>query len=384
MVPANIKVICISIDAIGMLICLLLKYDFGSDTLEIKDYDKKIFNHLLWSTFAIILVDALTWGVLNIPKYSFQNFILTAIYYPLHFVVATFWVMYCDYKIYEDEQRVKIIKYIFSIPTVIAIVASIISYKYPILFTITEDNVYYRGKYYNIFVVIVSLYVIYSIYIVLNRMYQDMKNNIFNKKLFILMLYPTIPVLGAIVQSAYYGVNVVWLLITTSLIIIYFNFQNSLLIIDPITKINNRYKFDVFLDKHFDKLVVGQYKFFIIIDIDKFKSINDRFGHLEGDNALRIIAKILTEKASVNDLVARLGGDEFAIFGIRNSEIEIENLIKNINEEVIKFNNSSDVGYQISLSIGYSIQDKYNSKTRDQMITEADKNMYQEKLYCEL
>ncbi|RVD47518.1 GGDEF domain-containing protein, partial [Mesorhizobium sp. M7A.F.Ca.ET.027.03.2.1] len=55
----------------------------------------------------------------------------------------------------------------------------------------------------------------------------------------------------------------------------------------------------------------------LIIDVDHFKSINDRFGHAEGDKVLKAVAALLGEAASAEDQVFRIGGEEFAILSSR-------------------------------------------------------------------
>ena len=63
----------------------------------------------------------------------------------------------------------------------------------------------------------------------------------------------------------------------------------------------------------------------MMMDIDNFKQINDKMGHLEGDKALQTVARVLTSTFRQEDLVGRLGGDEFLVFikgGIRRERLE--------------------------------------------------------------
>lgn len=93
--------------------------------------------------------------------------------------------------------------------------------------------------------------------------------------------------------------------------------------LDFLTKIYNRNKFE--------ELLASQIKLFhemeshnfsmVLVDIDHFKKINDKFGHLVGDHVLQEIAKLLTHKSRQNDIVARWGGEEFALI-LPNTNLE--------------------------------------------------------------
>ncbi len=379
MIPIEIKMICIAVDIIGIMICLLLAFDFGLPTIEIKTYDKNLFNHLLFYTVILLITDALGWLLANLEGFAFANFLVTAIYYSMHLLICTYWIMYCDYIIYEDEVHAKKVRTIFMIPTIILTILAFMSYKYSILFNITADNQYYRGDYYILFIIVNYFYVIYSIYKIVKQMIKNKLNNKKNNRLYTLIVYPALPISGVILQTIYYGVNITWLLTAVSLIIVYFNFQNAQLIIDPLTKISNRYRFEGVFDKHYNNQEGEMLKFLAIIDVDRFKGINDRYGHLEGDEVLEKVAKILREKAKPKDYVARIGGDEFAIFGNCNNENEVKMLERSIQAEINKYNKNSDKDYKISISMGYTTQNIEHSKSREELVFEADTNMYQNK-----
>jgi diguanylate cyclase (GGDEF)-like protein len=82
---------------------------------------------------------------------------------------------------------------------------------------------------------------------------------------------------------------------------------------DPLTGIANRQAFD---ERLAHELAVsrrtGQPTAIVLLDIDRFKQINDRHGHVSGDDVLRTVATIAARSLRETDLVARLGGDEFA------------------------------------------------------------------------
>lgn len=82
---------------------------------------------------------------------------------------------------------------------------------------------------------------------------------------------------------------------------------------DPLTQLNNRRAFDRVLSAIYDSKSGIAFGALILIDIDLFKSVNDRFGHPVGDRILQIVARIICAKAGEATFVARTGGEEFAL-----------------------------------------------------------------------
>jgi len=83
---------------------------------------------------------------------------------------------------------------------------------------------------------------------------------------------------------------------------------------DPVTLIGNRRSFDAALDEEMEKARRTGADFCLALaDLDRFKLVNDRFGHLVGDSLLRLFGEILTKNVRSVDRVARYGGEEFGI-----------------------------------------------------------------------
>ncbi|MFT5872464.1 MAG: diguanylate cyclase (GGDEF)-like protein [Clostridium sp.] len=115
-------------------------------------------------------------------------------------------------------------------------------------------------------------------------------------------------------------------------------------------------------------------------DLNKLKTINDSFGHKEGDEALMMTAKILKKSFGQEDIVARMSGDEFTAIAVnKESEEEAKQSIKNINTNFYKYNSISKKPYRLSISIGYAIYlPNLNAKFED-LMHEADTMLYAEK-----
>jgi diguanylate cyclase (GGDEF)-like protein/PAS domain S-box-containing protein len=115
-------------------------------------------------------------------------------------------------------------------------------------------------------------------------------------------------------------------------------------------------------------------------DLDNLKSINDQFGHKEGDQALIEIGRILVNTFRESDIIGRLGGDEFAVLLTGTSVPDIENVsISHVQDKLRFYNKQSNLGYELSLSMGVAYCEPDVSCTLDQLLSEADKIMYEKK-----
>ena len=116
----------------------------------------------------------------------------------------------------------------------------------------------------------------------------------------------------------------------------------------------------------------------MMLDINRFKSINDTFGHDTGDIALKEVANILSEATSEQGVAIRYAGDEFLIF-VEKAENEILLQIKDkIIEELSKLNSQPGRKYQLSLSFGLGLYDPA-SESFDEFVKRLDTNMYYDK-----
>jgi diguanylate cyclase (GGDEF)-like protein/PAS domain S-box-containing protein len=113
------------------------------------------------------------------------------------------------------------------------------------------------------------------------------------------------------------------------------------------------------------------------IDLDDLKDINDSFGHLEGDRALRETASLLRECFRDSDIIARLGGDEFAIFVAEADEGQIARRVEERLRE--RERNSPPRGYTLSLSIGIVASSNAQEEEVENLLKRADGLMYQHK-----
>lgn len=120
-------------------------------------------------------------------------------------------------------------------------------------------------------------------------------------------------------------------------------------------------------------------RFLISADLDGLKTINDTYGHQEGDHALIEVAIILKENFRESDIIARIGGDEFVILAIETPESDVDLLVARIKSSLDLHNVQAKKPYELSLSIGMSSYDPESPVSIDDLLSGADRLMYEEK-----
>jgi diguanylate cyclase (GGDEF)-like protein len=114
-------------------------------------------------------------------------------------------------------------------------------------------------------------------------------------------------------------------------------------------------------------------------DLDGFKSINDRFGHAEGDRALVSFARLLMQVFRDSDVVGRIGGDEFVVLMTNCSEEDTQVAFNRVQRVVDEYNRVSQRGYEIRFSAGTVAYDPSRHPSIDALLSEADALMYERK-----
>lgn len=123
----------------------------------------------------------------------------------------------------------------------------------------------------------------------------------------------------------------------------------------------------------------------LFLDLNKFKKINDTYGHEFGDKVLVETAKLLTETLRETDIPARIGGDEFVVLlenlglNIKIAEHEVKNIVIKINQAFENRFIFENIEHKVSASIGYTMFTG-DEEFVDAILKKADESMYQSKL----
>ncbi len=142
--------------------------------------------------------------------------------------------------------------------------------------------------------------------------------------------------------------------------------------VDSLSGLSNRYYGEKTIR---DRLSLGENGLFVILDINKFKQINDTYGHFIGDEAIVKVSQALKKCARESDVVMRLGGDEFAIF-YRTDNMDCEFYANKIIEEMEKIRLSCNPDYRVTTSIGFSKVEKDTNRDFDSIYKVADNKLY--------
>ena len=121
----------------------------------------------------------------------------------------------------------------------------------------------------------------------------------------------------------------------------------------------------------------GNMLLFVLADVNRLKLINDTFGHLSGDKAIKMVSRVLTCLEGGSQICARIGGDEFVYMAACRDEDEMPDVIKSMfNEELKKENAQSDLEFEVTFSYGYYWGRPLEGYQLDDYIRIADKRMY--------
>lgn len=145
------------------------------------------------------------------------------------------------------------------------------------------------------------------------------------------------------------------------------------LVTDPLTGLFNRRYYSSLLEHGSGSRSFSD-STFIIIDMDNFKEINDKYGHNKGDEALKYFSGLLKSRFRKNDLIIRFGGDEFLLILDNCDEEDAEKILGGIEKEM---ENNLYEDYRIQFSYGISkFMEGWDVK---EAIRAADRNMYHQK-----
>ena len=160
----------------------------------------------------------------------------------------------------------------------------------------------------------------------------------------------------------------------------YYEYLHQITVEDPLTGIPNRRYFDEFVIREVAR--TARYRrplALLMIDVDRFKSINDTYGHLCGDTVLRELAQLISRRLRRSEFIARYGGEEFALVLPETDSAGARIIAERIRQTVEDHEfYCGELRLPVTVSVGGAVWRPDMVEPRD-LIAEADANLYDAK-----
>lgn len=358
----------------GILLMFLIMH-YGNNIFRVGLLADKLYYGMVWLTVALCMVETATFlidGKLFAGS-RIMAFVLNELLYTMNILFGFLWILFADAKVYSENKLLKKRFIPMILPLLVMLVLLIANIFNGWIFEISEENVYSRN-----FLFVFDYAVTYS-YLLAGAgiLYKNRSST--KRYTYLPVLLFILPVaIGSLLQFLFYGIATLWLSAAIGLTSLYISLQTENAYLDRLTGVYNRHYFETYVSALYKAAARDSKKQKIaalMIDIDRFKSINDRYGHVVGDEALICSARILRASVGKNAHVVRYGGDEFLVILRDKSETEVALLVGEIQKNCAAANRISDKDYTLSFSIGYTIADPA-VVDNEEFLIRADAAMY--------
>jgi diguanylate cyclase (GGDEF)-like protein len=355
--------------------CLLIILIFA-DYLRKQKTDsflRNLFFGLLGISLAAIFCNFVHLLIEGIPGGKIRTAFVIASTGSFFFQVAAYYFVFAlvDYLSYKDAARTRTVLRIILGITVFHAFLLALNIPSGYYFYISEDNRYHYGNQYFIRIILSYLPALFAII----EIFVSPKK--FKKYQSILVfLFLIFTGAGSILDMLFDTVGLIWPWLVSMYLYSYFFIITSDFRIDNLTGLGNRFSFNEFIEK-LSKSTVQESWSIVMIDMDRFKEINDTLGHQEGDSALRDMASIIKGSTRHSDFAARYGGDEFVLAA--RAEFDIRKLMERIQEAIDTQNEKNYRPYKLAMSYGCDIYTTNSGRRINDFLKHIDELMYKEK-----
>ena len=285
-----------------------------------------------------------------------------------------YWLCYVENALDSKFIKTKYLKHIAKLPVIIIIGGVIASVYTGALFYIDTNNVYHRGDYVLIHVAMSYLYlIITSVHAFIKSF--TCNNYLKAKEYRILSVFLIFLLILGIIQIIFPAVPSVGVGVTLAFLFVYVDLQNLLITVDALTGLNNKKQLMRYLSTKIKAGSDNRNLYAFMLNVNKFKKINNFYGHYEGDMALIRCANALkAANNNTSNFIGRYGSDKFIIIAELDDEEETFRLCENVRQALIKECEKDGIIYDLSFSFGF-VQYKPEMKTIQSFISAADKKL---------
>lgn len=359
-------------------VCMLLILVYVTWRGVVRETEQLVFSNICFHSILIFVIDIL-WRICDgqhFPLAHTVNELLCAAYFIQAAVLGYFWLRYSYFLDPQRSMGRGMKRFAFTIPMLLLIVLNIASIWTGWVFYVDDNNMYHRGPLIYLQLALAASYLLITFVGAWLNLFS--KHKYAQKSTLVAMsVLGILPFIGGVAQLPLAGVPVFCVCVTFGLLIVFMENQHQLISIDPLTHLNNRNQLNYFLDAKLNLRTSEKHLVLFVMDLDYFKQINDKFGHMEGDRALVILANVLKRILGPRGFyISRIGGDEFVTVAELREFTDAEKmngLLKNALE-----GESEKLPYDISLSIGFSEYCHGNDTVRE-WFDRADRELYKVK-----
>lgn len=319
----------------------------------VRELDKRFFFGLCFHSLLLFFLD-LMWKLCDGSQFAGAltvNKVINAAYFIQTGVLGFVWLRYSYYLENGDADR-GIKPVLQAIPVFVLAVLSIASIWTGWIFSVDEMNCYHRGPYLALQVVLACSFLAAVFVRTVFKALQK-KNFARRGKLLAIAGLGFVPLAGEVIQIMVPGTVVFCVGVTFGLFVMFVENQNQLISLDALTKLNNRNQLNYFLDEKINHYNANKLLMLFVLDVDQFRDVNAKFGHMQGDLALVMIAEVLRAVfGPMGHFISRSGGDEFVAVAELNDLVEAYELRTLFNK--ILASREAELPYKFTVSMGFA------------------------------
>ena len=363
----------IDINIFALVICACM-FVFNFRMSEKKHLQNRLFRLIIVVTMLLLAMESLFFSLNGQAGANLLLNMSAAAIYSLVPLPSVFWALYASYQLYHDSRRLKTEITLLSIPFGVNALLSFTSPLTGLIFMIGSDYLHHRGPLLLLMVAISLIPLAYTAVL-----YILQRKNVTGKVFLPMILFSAILAAGAVLQVVFEPFPLYYVSLTLAIFVIHTSVQNKQFHLDHLTGLYNRRQLDSHIMGRISASRKGGDFSCIMLDIDNFKEINDCYGHIAGDEALKEASRILKASIRSSDFLARYAGDEFVIVFDISDEQTLQKTIARINENAAQFSRQMLFPYKLSFSVGYNIYRQGSGITHDEFIAGVDARMYRDK-----
>lgn len=330
----------------------------------------RLFFRLLWATVILLILEVVSWVFDGVPGQSKWNYFFNYLFAWLTSSVTCLLASYIDYHIFGSYKRLKE-RWFYVHPFIITGMLLAVNWFVPIIFSISPDNIYSREPG-MILMPILNV----SVFLYVCSLAYRQRKHVQKEVLYVILLYVAIPAIAAFLQVALFGVFVLWPSMAIMVVLTYIFLETVSTSKDYLTGLLSRQRIDSYLEYMLEQ----QRPFiFVMLDLDSFKTINDRYGHLSGDVALQVFSDSLLKHFCEEKLVGRYAGDEFVLVLEKMNEVDLKEKLESVEQEMQLRFDTGKIDFPIRFSYGFYKRDGKDDISYESMIHLADERMYNNK-----